>query len=168
MLDCSDPRIEQLIKANPVAGALPSAVVREDWTGSIAQPGGTASIQLKLPRGRWDVSLQYVSTTGLEVSAPGLARELAPNYMAISAFWPAGTLTSNGRTLTLAVKDRERSWFGKLIGAPYPERSPISPGQEPLWRVAFTRHGATPHRIAARHACGRYVDWVAPAGSSMR
>src|SRR5439155_6366705 len=102
------------------------------------------------------------STTGVEVRAPGLDQTLAPNYGVITAFWPAGTLTSDGRVLRLAVTARRRNWFGRLLGDPYPTKSPISPGQTPLWHVAFTRHGATPRRVPARQACGRYADWVAP------
>ncbi len=43
-----------------------------------------------------------------------------------------------------------------------------SSGQTPLWHAAFTRHGATPQRVPISQACGRYVDWFAPAGSHMQ
>jgi hypothetical protein len=173
VLDCRNPRVAQSLHApplgrNPRAGTLPAPVVRDTWTGSIAQPGKTASMRVRLPRGRWDVSLQYVSTTGLDVRGPRLNQQIAPNYGIITPYWPAGTLTSDGRPFTLAVTARERTWLGQLLGAPYPTRTALSPGNAPLWHVALTRHGETPRRVSARSACGRYVDWLAPAGGGMR
>ena len=97
----------------------------------------------------------------------GLAA-VAPNYGLVTTYWPAGTLTSDGRPFTLSATAQQRTWFGRLIGLPRPARSPNSPGSIPLWHVAFTRHGRTPRRVRASSACGRYVDWFAPAGSTMR
>ncbi|MFL5958211.1 MAG: hypothetical protein ACJ756_12250, partial [Solirubrobacterales bacterium] len=92
----------------------------------------------------------------------------ASNYGLVIAFWPAGTITSDGRTLTLSVTSHKRSWFGQLLGTPRPTRAPIAPNESPIWQVAFTRHGETPQRVPARSNCGRYTDWVAPAGGRMR
>jgi hypothetical protein len=66
------------------------------------------------------------------------------------------------------VTSNPRSWFGQLLGSPPPTRAPLSPGNAPLFHVAFTRHDETPRRVPIRSACGRYVDWLAPAGSHMR
>jgi hypothetical protein len=101
------------------------------------------------------------------VRAPGLTKVLAPNFGLITSYWSAGELTSDGRPLTLSVTAQKRNWFGRLIGGPRPMRAPLSPGERPIYTVAFTRH-VTPHRILARKACGRYADWFAPAGSHMR
>jgi hypothetical protein len=138
------------------------------WRGSIAEPGQTARLRVTLPRGRWDVSLQYVSLTGLHVKGPGLNTDIAPNYQNVVAYWPAGTLTSSGTPATVSVTSAKRSWFGQLLGAPLPPRVPLSPNNTPLWHAVFTRHGQTPRRVLATSACGRYVDWLAPAGSHMR
>jgi hypothetical protein len=170
-LDCRHPRIKKRLEQyapHPRAGVLPPPVVLATWSGTIAQPGKTASMRVRLPRGRWDVSLQYVSTTALDVRAPGLSKTLAANYGLVTPFWPSGTLTSDGRTLTLSVASHKRSWFGQLLGAPRPTRAPLAPNQSPIWQAAFTRHGETPHRVPARSNCGRYTDWVAPAGGRMR
>ena len=78
-----------------------------------------------------------------------------------------GTLTSSGRTFTLSLKAENRSWFGDLLGRPRRMFSEDSPGQTPLWHVAFTRHGEAPQRVPIKQACGRYVDWFAPTGSHM-
>jgi hypothetical protein len=173
VLDCRNPRVAQSLDAFPLgkhprAGVLPRPVVRDDWAGSIAQPGKTASMRVRLPRGRWDVSLQYVSTTGLEIRGRHLSRQIAPNYGVITAYWPAGTVSSDGRPFTFSVTARERTWLAQLLGAPYPTRAPLTRGNAPLWHVAFTRHAETPRDVSARSACGRYVDWLAPAGGGMR
>jgi hypothetical protein len=170
IFDCNSERGREYLKLYKWAGVLPAPVVQPQakWRGSIARPGETATMQLTLPRGRWDVSLQYLSTTDVTVRAPGLAKRLAQNFGLITAFWPAGTVTSSGRPLTLSVTAAQRNWFARLLGEPRALRAPLSPGLRPLNTVAFTRHGETPHRILATNACGRYVDWFAPAGSTMR
>jgi hypothetical protein len=129
--------------------------------------GHTATIRLKLPPGRWDVSLQYLSYTNVVVRGPHLHQVIAPNYGLINQYWPAGTLTSDGRAFTLSLKAENRSWFGDLLGSPRRMFSEDSPGQTPLWHVALTRDGAVPRPMPIRQACGRYVDWFAPAGSHM-
>jgi hypothetical protein len=102
------------------------------------------------------------------VRAPGLTKVLAQNFGLITSFWPAGTVTSDGRPLTLSLTTGKRTWFGRLLGRPRAMRAPLSPGSRPLNAFAFTRHGRTPRRIHSKFACGRYVDWFAPAGSHMR
>jgi hypothetical protein len=165
VLDCG--RTPQLAN-NEWAGVLPRAVVSTAWTGSIARPGGSARMRVTLPRGRWDISIQYLSTTPVTLRAPGLTKHLAPNFGLITTYWPAGTVTSDGRPLTLTLTTAERSWFGQLLGRPRAMRAPLSPRYRPLLHAAFTRHGETPQRVPAKEACGRYVDWLAPEGSSMR
>src|SRR5204863_9247547 len=105
---------------NPWAGVIPRPVVQDAWSGSIAQAGKTAQTRVRLPRGRWDVSLQYVSTTPVSVRAPGLSKELDSSYGPITPYWPAGTLTSDGRPFTLSVNAHKRTSFGQLLGDPAP------------------------------------------------
>jgi hypothetical protein len=125
-------------------------------------------MQVMLPAGRWDVSIQYLSRTAVTVRAPGLGKSLAPNFGLITSYWPAGVVASRGRPLTLSVTAAQRTWFARLLGSPRPMRAPLSPWFRPLLGAAFTRHDATPRRMLAKDACGRYVDWFAPAASSMR
>jgi hypothetical protein len=167
VLDCASSPGKQHLAQFRWAGVLPTPIVSTDWQGSIGVPGHTASMQLTLPRGRWDVSLQYVSFTGLVVCGPRLHKVIAPNYGLMGEYWPAGTLTSSGRPFTLSLTSEKRTRFGRLLGSPRSSLSADTPGLTPLWRAAFTRHGATPQRVPVTEACGRYVDWFAPAGSSM-
>jgi hypothetical protein len=168
LFDCSRPPGNRYLARYRWAGVLPDPVVSTDWRGSIGVPGHTATVRVSLPRGRWDVSLQYVSFTSLIVRGPHLDKEIAPNYGLINEYWPAGTVTSTGRTFTLSVTSKKRPWFGRLLGAPRRSISADTPSLTPLWHIAFTRHGATPQRVPITEACGRYVDWFAPAGSLMQ
>ena len=168
ILDCTSADGKADLAHFKWAGVLPTPVVLTDWRGSIAKPGHTAQIAVKLPRGSWDVSLQYLSQTPVTVRAPGLNEALDANFGLITSFWPAGTVTSDGRGFTLSVTSGKRSRFGQLLGTPPAMRAPLSPNLSPLFQIAFTRHDATPRRVPIRHACGRYVDWLAPSGSTMR
>jgi hypothetical protein len=168
IFDCSTERAKNYLKRFRYAGVLARPVVTTTWTGSIAKPGETARTTVKLPRGRWDVSVQYLSRTPVDVRGPGLHHVMAPNFGLITSYWNGGTLTSKGGPVTVSFTGQKRTWFGRLIGGPRPMRAPLSPGMNPLYTIAFTRHDETPRRIAAKRACGRYVDWFAPAGSTMR
>jgi hypothetical protein len=102
------------------------------------------------------------------VRAPGLRTTIPPSFGSIVSYWPAGTLTSPGGSVVLSLTARKRTWFGRLIGGPVAMRAPTVPGNVPLWHAAFTRHRTTPQRTRSRDACGRYVDWFAPAGGAMK
>jgi hypothetical protein len=167
IFDCGTAKAKQYLAQFRWAGVLPTPVVLTGWQGSIGVPGHSARIRVTLPAGRWDVSLQYVSYTSLALRGPGLHQVLAPNFGVIAAYWSAGTVSSAGRAFWLTATSRPRNWFARLLGSPRGAISPDSPGYAPLWHVAFTAHGVKPRRVPARAACGRYVDWFAPAGSDM-
>src|SRR4029079_4555030 len=63
--------------AQPVVGP-PTA-----WSSDVKGAGDSATMQLKLPRGVWDLSLQYVSRQNVTVSWPGFARTLPANLARI-------------------------------------------------------------------------------------
>ena len=158
-LDCSTPTGRALVAKYRRAAVVPAPVIQTNWKGSIAKPGGTATMRVRLPAGRWDVSVQYVSTTGAKLTGPGLNHSLQAWLGRISPYWNGGVLTSDGGVSTLKMTNNQRSWFGRLIGA-RPLRAQASPGNLPLWHVAFTRHGAPPKVVAANAACGRWVDYL--------
>ena len=72
VLDCSSPVGRRYLSHYRWAGVLPHPVVTTDWRGTIAVPGRTATLRRTLPRGRWDVSMQYISFTGVVVRGPQL------------------------------------------------------------------------------------------------
>ncbi len=167
VLNCARPPAGYFLGHYQWAGVLPTPVVSTAWEGSIGVPGHTARLEVSLPPGRWDVSLQYLSFTSVVVRAPQLREVIAPNFGLIDQYWPAGTLTSDGQPLTLKLTSENRSWLGRLLGSMRSVRTADDPGMTPLWHVAFTVHGATPQRVPVRQACGRYVDWFAPSASTM-
>lgn len=168
IFDCNSKLGKRFLASYKWAGVLPTPVVSSDWQGTTAKPGQTATLHVKLPRGHWDLSLEYVSQVPLRVRAPGVDQIVEPNFGLITTYWPGGTVTSDGRPVTISVTAQKRSWFGQLLGTPRPTLAPLSPGSRPIFNAAFTRHDVTPRRVPVASACGRYVDWFAPAGSHMR
>ena len=91
-------------------------------------PGETASQRIKLPPGRWELSLQYVSpVTGVEVRAPGLDVHLPSGVDAAipyrpdqGPYWPVGTVTSQGGPITVSVRADDVNWFQGLLGVDAP------------------------------------------------
>jgi hypothetical protein len=160
--------------AHGTAAVSPRPVVatQNDWRGQPREAGDSASLSMRVPRGRWDLSMQYVSTTGLTVDAPGLEASLPPNLDRIGPFFSVGTFTvPEPRTVVIHVKARQMNSFAHLLGAPGATRALNSPGYLPLNRLALTRHRSRPRIVPVREACGRYVDWVAPpakGGSAAR
>ena len=91
-------------------------------------PGETASQQIRLPPGRWELSLQYVSpVTGVEVRAPGLDVHLPSGVDAAipyrpdqGPYWPVGTVSSRGGPITVSVRADDVNWFQSLMGVDAP------------------------------------------------
>jgi hypothetical protein len=91
-------------------------------------PGETASQQIKLPAGRWELSLQYVSpVTGVTVKAPGLDVHLPAGVDAAipyrpdqGPYWPVGEVTGNGGPVTVSVTADDVNWFQSTIGVDAP------------------------------------------------
>jgi hypothetical protein len=87
-------------------------------------PGETASQRIALPRGRWELSIQYVSpVTGIEVRAPGLAVHLPAGMDAAipyrpdqGPYWPVGEITSRGGPVRVSVTADDVNWFQSLVG----------------------------------------------------
>lgn len=162
VLDCADRSGRELATQAGVAGVLPRPVAAgaDRWRGQAARGGDVATIRLQVPAGRWDVSLQYASDTGLRLEAPGLSTTLPATLDRIGPYWPAGTLTQRrSGPLTLRATARGPSALGRLLGAPGMTETPYVQGGLPLSGVALTRHGARPVTVPLRAACGRFVDW---------
>ncbi len=144
----------------PVVGGAwaPSSTVESD---------GTSTQTLRVPAGRWEVSLQYDSTRAVRVRAPGLDATLPPNldYRGSVPHYAAGTLTSlHGGPKRFEVTVERPPLAGRLLGAKSVAHlgaialSPVSPAG-----AGNSIPGVSQRRIALRHACGRYVDWFQTA-----
>jgi hypothetical protein len=118
-------------KAGSSGGVLPEgsqSVSKQGKIDNSLKPGESASQQIKLPPGRWELSLQYVSpVTGVSVKAPGLDVHLPSGVDAAipyrpdqGPYWPVGVITSQGGPVTVSVTADDVDWFQSLIGVDAP------------------------------------------------
>jgi hypothetical protein len=164
--DCASPEIRILL-ANPGrAGLFPGAVVggKGRWSPTPAlETGDSVSQTMKLPSGRWLLSLQYFSPFGLTLSAPGLHQPLPaaldgqrPNTISLAnegQFWPAGQIESDGKPVHFTISAEDPSALQSLTGYT---------GKANLGELVAVR--AKPHRIVPlSKACNGWIDWYESA-----
>ncbi len=167
-LDCETAEGRRLARRAGVASVMPRPVVRgwRSWQGQPRRAGQAARLTVELPRGRWDVSLQYISTMGLDVRGPGLRTSLPAHLGRIGPYWFVGTVRHrhDGR-MHLRLTARQHGLLGRVLGARGFTRAIGVPDNLPLQGIAFTRHGARDRTVPLREACGRHVDWYRLAAS---
>jgi hypothetical protein len=112
-------------------------------------PNQSEPIVLKLPAGRWQLSLPYVSQQAVHVTGGGLDVTLPPNLDRPGTVWPVGTVTSTGAPITLT--------FHMTHPGLVTSHDPVTQYFTPLALVAAPPQ--SDQRVALRRACGRYVDW---------
>jgi hypothetical protein len=121
-------------------------------------------MSLRVPRGRWDVSLAYAGLSGMTVAAPGLRVSMPPTIDRVGPFYYVGTITRDrSGPVTFKVTANKLGAVGRLLGTRGHTRALDSPYHWPLGGLALTRHGATGRQVPAPGACGRYVDHIVPA-----
>jgi hypothetical protein len=134
------------------------------WSpGSTVEDGSPVTQELTLPKGQWEVSLQYDATQPLRVSAPGLEATLPANldYRGSVPYYPAGELTVRHReSVRFTVAVERPPLAGRLLG---------TKSEAHLGAIAASPAGAggpipgeAERMIPLRKACGRYVDFYAP------
>ena len=163
---CASPEI-RILTANPGrAGLFPGAVVgdKSRWSpASALETGESASQTLRLPAGRWLLSLQYFSPFDLTLSAPGFQRSLPaaldgqrPNTISLAnegQFWPAGRIDSDGSPIRFTISAAEPSTLQRLSG--YSGRADLG---------ELVAVPAKPHRIVPlSQACNSWIDWYESA-----
>lgn len=162
ILNCAEPGDRALSRRAGVAGVLPAPVLvpRSAWHGPLGRAGRAATLFVRLPRGRWDLSLEYVSRQPMTVRAPGLRARLPASLERLSTYWAAGTMrvARAGRVRVTVTPDR-LWWPGRLLGAPGATFTAAAPLSRPLGGLALTRHGVPERLVPLARACGRYVDW---------
>jgi hypothetical protein len=139
-------------------------VVGGRWSPSPTVEGGSTVTQaLRIPAGRWRISIQYDSTRPLHVTAPGMEATLPANldYRGSTPYYPAGELTARrSGPVRFTVGVERPPLAGRLLGTTAEAHlgaiaaSPAGPGG-PI-------PGEGERRIALGDACGRYVDWYGP------
>ncbi len=160
--DCASPEIRVLFSNPGRASLFPGAVIgrKGQWSPSaVLETGDRASQTLRLPAGRWNLSLQYFSPFDLRLSAPGFSQPLVagldgqrPNTISLAndgQFWPAGELRSDGRPLRLTVTAVEPNTLQRLTGY--------------TGRATLGELVAVPDRprqiVPLSQACGAWIDW---------
>jgi hypothetical protein len=126
-----------------------------DWSSTTVESGSTASIEVDIPRGVWDVSLRYDSTRPLTLTASvGAYESTLPgnlDYRGTGPFWDAGQLASDGiRSLRLEASVEDPPALGRLMGAQAVAH---------LGDIALTKFGPG-RELAAGRACDKYADWL--------
>jgi hypothetical protein len=124
---CNNPKLAAFLEGGGDALVWPRPVIakRLYWepTGRL-EPGESASQEIKLPPGIWDLSLQYTSpVVGVEIEGPGLRAELPPGVEAAvpfrlqeGPFWNVGRISSEGGLVTFTARAKGLSTIQKLLG----------------------------------------------------
>ncbi|MEZ5076892.1 MAG: hypothetical protein R2725_05560 [Solirubrobacterales bacterium] len=160
--NCDSPEVRILFESGGRASLFPGAAIgsKDEWDpASVLQAGTEASLTLDLPRGAWNLSLQYFAPFGLTLSAPGFSTALPaaldgqrPNTISLAnngQYWPAGRFQSEGGEVTFTLAAAEPSTLQRLAG----------------WDAkAFVGElvavPAEPHRsVDLADACDSWIDW---------
>ena len=165
---CASPEIRILLSDPGRASLFPDVAIapRRRWgSGATLETGERTAQTLRLPAGRWRLSLQYFSPFGLSLSAPGFRRELAPaldgqrpNTISLAndgQFWPAGAYASPGGPVRFTVAAAEPSTLQRLSGYD---------GKAHVGNLVAVRAGQR-RIVPLRAACDSWIDWYEAPGS---
>jgi len=167
VLDCTTTEGRALSRRRGIAHVIAQPVVGPPtaWSSDVKGAGDSATMQLRLPRGVWDLSLQYVSRQNVTVSWPGFARTLPANLARMGPFFSAGSLRSDGSTpVVVKATIAKLPAFGRLLGSTGNTRALDSLAGRPLGAIAAVRRDTRGRDVPLRQACGRYVDWYRLGG----
>lgn len=159
--DCAAPEIRILLSNRGRASIFADAVVgpKRAWRmDGTLETGESTWQRVRLPAGRWRLSLQYFAPFPLTLSAPGFSRELKPaldgqrpNTISLEndgQFWPAGMFRSRGGVTRFTVSAAEPSLLQRLSG--YDDKALVG-------NLVAVR--AAPRRtIALGNACNEWID----------
>jgi hypothetical protein len=150
MLDCSrssERGLSRLEGWARVWAQPPRAVELPQHARSIPA-GDRQGTSVFLPRGRWEMSLQYVSPRRIDVSlGDGAGGWLAPNLARPGPVWRVAEIAQRRAGRRPLVLDVEEDELGS-------ENHPALPTA-----ALFVRTDAPRRLVPLREACGRYVDW---------
>lgn len=127
-----------------VAGLGPSP-----GSPSAIEAGRAISQEVDLPRGRWELSLQYSSPVGLTVRLGALRRTLPPSLDVFGPLWRVGFVEGKGLPQRLGLRAHAPS-------------TALATRYAIVGAVAFTRV-EPPRLVPVTKACGQYIDWFLPA-----
>jgi hypothetical protein len=145
--DAQPGRMEGCDSASAVVTFVRPPVVASDWSQPAIGGDDLSGIRLDLPRGEWELSLQYDSTREVTLVAPGMEATLPGNldYRGAAPFWPVGSIESRGGPVEVTATVEEPPLAGRLLGADSVAH---------LGTLA-----ATAAERSRPSGCGDYVDW---------
>jgi hypothetical protein len=146
VLDCHTTPGARLSRRAGVAAIMETPVL----SGAIAalSPGANTTVGMRLPRGEWDLSLQYTSAEILKLNAGGAHWQLPANTARPGPYFYFGSVRSDGRTpVSVQIYEEHPSRFA----------SPLD--QADLSSIAATSRPDARKLVPLADACGRYVDW---------
>jgi hypothetical protein len=114
--------------------------------------GHTDPMALRLAPGDWDISLEYMSPTGLSVSAAGRRWSMPPYTDRPGTAFLVGSTHADGSPIQVTLQ----------AGDPSIMTGPILASLTSA--LIATRHPADRTLVPLRQACGRYVDWYRLGG----
>jgi hypothetical protein len=148
VLDCGTSEGRRVARRGEVAFVRPRPVVgaAAAWAPPTLLDGQSRTQTLRLPPGKWDLSLRWFSDVPLRLRAGSLAVTL-PAYLAdTSTFAKAGRVVARGGPLTVTVE------------LPARKRLAVERTAQ-LGTLVATRAGERGRIVPLARACGRYVDW---------
>jgi hypothetical protein len=165
ILECSSRSGRAVARGKgPVTVFERTPVVGGRWSpSSTAEDGSPATQTLRLPAGRWAISIQYDSTRPLVVSAPGMSATLPANldYRGSVPYYPVGELTvRRSGPVRFTVSVERPPLVGRLLGTK--SEAHLGAIAASPAGIGAPIPGEAERRIPLRSACGRYVDWYRP------
>ncbi len=146
-LDCRTPAGRTLSRQTGWATVIAPPIVATAIDGErYAQPGDTRRIAIRLPRGRWELSLQYAAEQDVEIEGLDRPAKLRATLDRPGPWYRIGEVTqrrAGERILRLKVDD-----------APLPATTHVTE----LIAVAAVDLEAPPILVPLREACGRFID----------
>jgi hypothetical protein len=162
ILDCRTPAGRAVARRTGIALVRPAPVIGDRWwwTGRVGYAGTATHMALRLPRGRWGISLQYDSVVPVALHALNLSAALPASLEPLGPYWYAGTLNvPHSQRVTFELRYARLPLLGRLFGSTGRTRAPTPTGLIPRGRLTATRLPVRDHPVALRAACGRYVDY---------
>jgi hypothetical protein len=149
ILNCSSPAGRALRATRGDAAIMTTPVVVQG--PGIVGAGTVATIRLPLPAGRWELSVDYISSFNFELSAQG-HRWTMPAYLGRGGpYFDVGSVTGAGAGSPVALTLR------------VPTPSFLTGNLDNLFtytaEVAATRLPDVRSIVPLSRACGKYVDW---------
>jgi hypothetical protein len=146
VLDCHSPAGRKLSHESGEASVMPAPLT---FPGPGLHAGQTTYDFLPLPRGEWELSIQYLSSFDLALSTPH-ADWTMPAYLGRQGpFFDVGAVAGLGAATPVPLRITATR-PSPLTGADLFATIPV---------IAATRLPDTRRIVPLKRACGQYVDW---------